>query len=191
MYSDLKENDIFIGIKNKNIEVFHYLYANYFYSLTLFAESYLFNEADAQDLVQDLFYHLWTKSFDETEIKSIKAYLYKAVRNRCLTLLKSKCVIDTLSDVDSDKLIMECCDQSEINEYLYARLYEVLNELPPRCKEIFMLKIVDGYKNREIAEKLDIAETTVKTQVQRAYALMRNKMIPFIFVIEILRSDYL
>ena len=53
-----------------------------------------------------------------------------------------------------------------------------------------MLKVVEGKKNKEIAEQLNIAETTVKTQVQRAYRMLRERLVPIFLLIEYLQGGF-
>ena len=75
-----------------------------------------------------------------------------------------------------------------IDEEIQQRLQKALDSLPDKCREIILLKVVEGKKNKEIAEQLDIAETTVKTQVQRAYRILREKLIPILLFIEYLQE---
>lgn len=56
---DIEEDLILARIKKRDKEAFRYLYEYYFAKMVLFAESYLYDEEEARDLVQDLFFHLW------------------------------------------------------------------------------------------------------------------------------------
>lgn len=56
---DIEENLILDRIKKHDKEAFRFLYEYYFTKIVLFAESYLYDEEEARDLVQDLFFHLW------------------------------------------------------------------------------------------------------------------------------------
>lgn len=77
-----------------------------------------------------------------------------------------------------------------IDEDVHRRLQEALNSLPDKCREIILLKVVEGKKNKEIAEQLNIAETTVKTQVQRAYRMLRERLVPIFLLIEYLQGGF-
>ena len=57
-----------------------------------------------------------------------------------------------------------------------------------KCREIILLKVVEGKKNKEIANQLGLAETTVKTQVQRAYRILREQLIPILLFISWLQN---
>ena len=58
---------------------------------------------------------------------------------------------------------------------IYRRLYQVLDELPKRCKEVFKYYL-EGKKNKEIAELLQISELTVKTQKRNAINYIRERL---------------
>ncbi len=71
-------------------------------------------------------------------------------------------------------------------EEIYRQLFAAIDELPPRQKEVFLL-CMEGKKNREIAEQLDISAETVKVQKRRAIARLRDKLSPmFIEIILVL-----
>jgi RNA polymerase sigma-70 factor (ECF subfamily) len=59
---------------------------------------------------------------------------------------------------------------------LAALLEKLINKLPPRRKEIFLLSRMDGLTYIEIAKKLDITENTVDTQIRKALDFLRQKL---------------
>ena len=77
---------------------------------------------------------------------------------------------------------------SHFEIHVEMRLQNALNTLPDKCREIILLKIVEGKKNKEIANQLGLAETTVKTQVQRAYRILREQLIPILLFISWLQN---
>ncbi len=66
-------------------------------------------------------------------------------------------------------------DFKMIEEEMYKILFEVIDSLPKRCKEIFELHLA-GRKNEEIANLLNISILTVKTQKSRAMQILRTHM---------------
>ena len=186
---DREENLILNRIKKRDKETFKVLYENYFAKMVLFSESYLYNEEEARDLVQDLFFYLWDHAETLQVTTSIKAYLFTSVRNRCLNVLRGRKIRDEHNDKLFEAQLFSGTEDVVIDEEVSQRLQEALNALPDKCREIILLKIVDGKKNKEIAEQLGIAETTVKTQVQRAYRMLREKLIPVLLFIEWLQME--
>ena len=60
-------------------------------------------------------------------------------------------------------------------EELYSRLQVVMDSLPPKCKEIFILGCVEGLSYKEVAEQLGVSVNTVKTQVKVAYKKIKSE----------------
>ncbi|MFR7810768.1 MAG: sigma-70 family RNA polymerase sigma factor [Butyricimonas faecihominis] len=91
---DAEEDLILARIKKRDKEAFRYLYEYYFAKMVLFAESYLYDEEEARDLVQDLFFHLWNHAGTLQVTTSVKAYLFTSVRNRCLNAIRDRKIRD-------------------------------------------------------------------------------------------------
>ena len=91
---DAEEDLILARIKKRDKEAFRYLYEYYFAKMVLFAESYLYDEEEARDLVQDLFFHLWNHAGTLQVATSVKAYLFTSVRNRCLNAIRDRKIRD-------------------------------------------------------------------------------------------------
>ena len=189
----MEYNDCYIitGIRNRDRGVFHYLYERYFTPMVLFAESYLYDKEEARDCVQELFFKLWEQASCFQVSISLKAYLYTSVRNKCLNVLRDKRIHDSHHDKLFEATLFSGDEDSDVDENIRCRLQEALGSLPERCREIFILKVVKGMKNREIAEELNLAETTVKTQIQRAYRMLRVRMISVILLILFLKIYFI
>lgn len=181
---EISNEELIARLKVRDKDAFHYLYKSYFSKLVLFAESYLYDEEEARDQVQNLFCYLWDNADKLFVTASLKYYLLTSLRNRCLNVLRERKIRDKHNDKLFEAQLFSGTDDVEINEEVAQRLREALDALPNKCREIILLKIVEEKKNREIAEQLGIAETTVKTQVQRAYRMLRERLIPIYLLIE-------
>ena len=73
-------------------------------------------------------------------------------------------------------MLFSCVEDPEIDEDIHERLKYILESLPEKQREVLLLHVVEKKKVREIAEQMDIAETTVKTHFQRALAILRNNL---------------
>ena len=69
----------------------------------------------------------------------------------------------------------ESSEDSENLEELYRRLQVVMDSLPPKCKEIFILGCVEGLSYKDVAEQLGVSVNTVKTQVKVAYKKIKSE----------------
>ena len=168
---------------------FDELFRKYYRRLVYFAMNVVKNKDSAEEVVQDLFVTLWEKK-DKLQLKvSLKAYLYRAVYNNSVQYYKKQqrfvyndvALLEELSDDYTDIL-----EQSELEE----RIYQTIEQLPEKCKEIFKLKRFDELKNREIAEKLKISIKTVETQMTRALKYLAKNLGDLILIVISLFSNW-
>ncbi len=160
--------------KNRFREVFK----KYYNPLCNFATTIVNDHKMAQDVVQDVFTKLWDKreklSIDTNE----KSYLFQAVRNRSLEMLRkqksdskvSKVVYNDVYDTSAE--LDEQAKKYMLKEYLYKSI----RQLPPKCQEIFVMNKINGLTYNEIATDLDISVKTVENQIGKAYRTLRTIM---------------
>lgn len=154
------------------------LYKQYFRQLCLYALHYIGDLDESKDIVQDCFTSLIKNNPD---ISSPRTYLYSSVRNRCIDLLRSKkkertAPMDDLSQISDE----EAQRRSEIE----VQLWEAIDALPPKRRELLLLHKRDGLKYSDIARLKGLSENTVRNQIFRAIeSLRRNskKILSFLF----------
>lgn len=155
---------------------FHELFGEYYRSLVVFAMRYVGAKEDAEDVVQDLFVSIWEKGEKFLSVRSLHTFLYNSVRNTCLNLLKHRKVEEKYLNYSMMfEEFSEDNDYEVLEDELYRRLFQVIEELPPRCREVFMLHL-EGRKNEEIAGLLEISLLTVKTQKKKALRYIRERL---------------
>ncbi|MDE6301911.1 MAG: RNA polymerase sigma-70 factor [Muribaculaceae bacterium] len=131
------------------------------------------NDAEAaEDLVEDAFVKLWQMLCDGATVENPKAYMYRAVRNGCISYLRGKretVSIDTVPEADDESV-----DTSERD----AAIWRAIDALPKGCREVFLLSKRDGLSNDEIADELGISVKTVKNQMTKAFSRLRDALSP-------------
>lgn len=164
---------------------FEVLFRKNFKGLTYFAIEYVKDHDIAREIVQDAFAGLWEKRDTIDPDKSPKSYLGSTVRNRCLNYLRDHKKFDRsilefegLSDgydyVEQDHLVT--------NE-LKLKIESATNELPAKCREVFLKNRSENMKYQEIADDLQISVKTVEAQMSKALRIMREKLAEFVSVI--------
>lgn len=159
------------------------IYTEYYSKLLRFAQTYLNSEADAENLVQDVFLKLWDKHPDLRDVENINAYLFKLVKNACINHLqheknvreymsRAKYIYET--DINIRIQALERFDDVIFDD---KKIEEILNnaieKLPERCREIFKLSRFEGLKYTEIANRLSISPNTVENQMVIALKKLR------------------
>lgn len=156
---------------------FEKLYDEYYSSLCLFANKYLHDLDLARSLVQELFVDLWLKREKITVRDSVKPYLYRAVRNKSINYLRESKKSVSFSDISESSLNLQSSYEDKLEEAeLNNRINQSINELPEKCREIFLLCRFEGLKYNQIATKLNISVKTVEMQMGIALKKLRSKL---------------
>ncbi len=145
--------------------------------LCKFSCRYVKNIHVAESIVHDVFHKILLNRKKWNPSSTIPSYLYTAVRNESLNYLKHIKVENRREQfVDlPEKAIMTPEDEFTNNETIDA-VRKALDELPDRCREIFIMKIYDGFSYAEIAAILNISTNAINVQVSRAYKTLRKNL---------------
>ena len=173
----MMEKDISIEELNRQeVEAFHTLYKRYYRALVCYAMQWTGAQEPAEDLVQDLFSAIWEKRMTFFSLTSFQSFLYNSVKNASLNYLKHKDVEQNYAQrVQEDNPLRLPEEEDDFfEEELYRRVFQLVDQLPDRCREVFLL-YMKGRKNEEIADALQISIETVKTQKKRAMQFLRKK----------------
>ena len=168
---------LFNEIKQRNRNVFERLFYEYYSCLVKYAEGFVFDKQVCEDIVQNLFIHFWEQANWITIERSVKAYFYQSVKNRCLNHLRDIRIQDKHKLLYLEGLLNSDDADSWIDSELVGRIEKAIEKLPPRMASLFRLKYLEGKKYREIAAEVNVSENTVKTQVQRAKTKLRKLLL--------------
>lgn len=139
--------------------------------LGMYALRIVMNVSDAEDIVQNVFVNVWNRIQEGYEPENLKSYLYRAVRNASLKFQAKENNEYSAENIENaENVADEEIDTSERD----ARLWEAINKLPPKCREVFLLSKRDNYLYREIAEALDISVKTVENHYTKAMKALRK-----------------
>ena len=153
---------------------------NFFY-FDLFNRAYrlLKDEEKSKDIVHDVFLKLCAYSLKDRMSKPsgssfiLKAYLLRAVRNRCLDFIDQETNRRTILDGVKDSIFQLFSRSLAEESFVEANYKEMLDMLPDRQREILQLHL-DGYQNDEIAESLNLSYNTVRNQISTSKATIRS-----------------
>ena len=172
MGSDFKK------IQEGDVTAFRQFFKDFYPSLCFFSNKILHDEAAAKDIVQEAFICLWNKKNDIYCIHSAKSYLFKFVKNRSLNYLRdnhSKSKVKP-EELDNNYSYHDFAIENET----YCIINSAIQTLSPREKQVIEL-ILDGFKNPEIANQLDVSINTIKTLKSRAFKTLRTTLNGFSF----------
>ncbi|MES2240147.1 MAG: sigma-70 family RNA polymerase sigma factor [Bacteroidota bacterium] len=159
---------------HKDLKIFESLYKEHFAYLSLVSFNITKDKDVAKDVVQDFYIYLWEKEDALNFTISFKAYAARAVKNLSLQHLeKSKTI-----SIDSKKIVLPKMEEQavfeKVEENRKPRIQTLVEKIPQARREIFVSHVVEGLSYAEIAENYNISVNTVKTQMKRAYAFLRE-----------------
>jgi RNA polymerase sigma-70 factor (family 1) len=170
------ESQLVHNLSNSNIFAFNILYKAYSGRLYRFALGYLKSEAEAEELVQEVFTIIWERRADLKMELSFKSFLFTIAFNIIRKHFRAKSyLIEYLKSGSGDDLDAQTTDKigyDSLNQYLTA----LVNQLPRRRKEIFIKSRFDGLCIKEIAEDLKISHKTVENQLTDALKFIRTNL---------------
>jgi RNA polymerase sigma-70 factor (family 1) len=191
----MQETDqaVFSAIRSGQIPAFEMLFKTHYKPLCRYANSYLKDPDGAEELVQATFIGLWEKRTFISIESSLKAYLYRAVRNSCLNELKHEQVKQKYLAQESirGEKLADSADHLAIHSELEKKIREALDTLPQQCRLIFTLSRFEELKYQEIADQLNLSVKTVENQMGKALKLMRIQLKDYLPLLAILMNQLL
>jgi RNA polymerase sigma factor (sigma-70 family) len=131
---------------------------------------------EAQDVMQDAFIKIFGKLADYEKKGSLEGWVRRIVVNTALDSYRKNKKHQKNVDVDSVDYLLE--DKTFIIEELNADdLLAVIKTIPAGYQMVFNLFAIEGYSHKEIAEQLNITESTSKSQYSRARKLLRDLLV--------------
>lgn len=152
------------------MDAFRKIYDSYSQALFRFANSYLKDSFEAEEIVQDVFLKVWEKREDVDVQKSLKSYLYRITVNKVFNELKHRVVKQKYEKhaQNLDRVTGETPESSIQFQELNKKLDILLTKLPEQQRTIFIMSRWKGLTNAEIAEQLNLSIRTVENQIYRA-----------------------
>lgn len=179
--------DLIKGIIAGDSRSFEVFYKKYFTALCLFANSRVRDSELGREVVQEVFLSLWKNREKLVIHESAKSYLYRAVINRIINHFKhQKVEAAYLESLEKDRTESNQADQFELEE----KLFRLIDDLPPRRKEVFTLSRFEGLRYKEIAGRLNISLKTVEGQMSQALKFLEENLQEYlpVFILSLLQG---
>ena len=152
-------NIVIDRIQQGNELAFKELFDEFYQALCVFALTYVKDQVQAADIVQEVFIKYWNRRGDFDNLFKVKSFLYTVVRNDCLnTIRNNKEIREDISLIESDAFFVD----NLVEEEAYRIFYNAVEALPLQTREVIQLTL-DGLKNAEIAVHMGIAASSVHT----------------------------
>ena len=171
-------------LKNGKREALNGIFRYYYPKMMAYAASMIAPKA-AEDIVQEVFLYIWENREKMYLGEGFQSYLYQATYTRCMNYIREKQSFAKYHSYTYDKYWKDyqslLGDDNSVIENLsvkdfYHRLYELLEQLPPQRREVFILAYIKGMTAKEIAEQSQIPKRTVDSHLYLALRFLKEKM---------------
>ena len=161
----------------KQPEIFESVFHKYYASLCYFANKFVRDDEAARDIVQEVFLRFWESKGKFENQSALKSFLYSCVQNAALNYLEKLQVRAKANR----RLGLKTPDEEDVFNFqvetdVFEEIFAAIDELPAECQRIFKMSYIEMLDIKTICERLDVAESTVKTQRQRAKKYLRERL---------------
>jgi len=131
----------------------------------------------AEEITQDIFIKIWENRRELSEINYFSTWTFTIGRNLALNVLKQ----DAARFLREAHYVRSQENHSDSESDIYLKDYEgllntIVNQLPPKRREILKLKMEKGWSHEEIGQHLGISPNTVKNQLAKSYSSVRKEL---------------
>lgn len=183
--SSLSDHELYDLLAQDDEAAFALLYKRYWKRLIYKALLKLDNEADAEEVVQEIFIDLWNSRHRIRIQYSVHTYLAAMVRYKIMARIAASQTRPQLSDDNVYQLSIP--DHSTEQWLNFADLRDeieaAVKALPEKCQLVFRLSREQGMTDRQIAAHLDISQKTVEAHISKALKTLHSSLGIFFFFI--------
>lgn len=166
-------------LREGDMVAFDAIYYKYCKKLHVFVLKYLKRNEDAEGIVQEVFIKIWESRGKIDIYASFESFLFTIAYNATMSLLrkrmsetKSREYLKSLQQVSSDEQIIDEIQYRELQQ----RVESLLKQLTPRQEEIYRLSREEGLTHEEIAQKLNISESTVNNHMVKTIKFLKSHL---------------
>jgi RNA polymerase sigma-70 factor (ECF subfamily) len=166
------------NLRNGDMMAFDVIYRKYSPKLFGFILKILKVESDAEEIMQEVFMKIWEMRDKIETYTSFDSFLYTITYNKSINLIRKK--ITERKYVDFLKSQPELAEPAVIEDLhfleLSSKVDRLVQELPARQKEVFLLSREKELTYKEIAEELNISKNTVENHMVKALKYLRDNL---------------
>jgi len=166
-------------MKADDMTGFDMLYRKYSERIFNFAYGILKSRIDAEEIVQDVFYKVWEKRDTIREDISFSSFIFTVTYNASISFLRKRFretkfydYLKSIQHFEVQDNVSTDIEYAELNE----KASRLINKLPGRQKEVYLLSREEGLTYKEIAEKLQISVNTVENHMVKALRFLREHL---------------
>ena len=135
---------------------------------------YAQDKAEAEDILQDSFIKVFKKIQKYDDRGSLEGWIRRITVNTAIDHIRKR--KNRQGDITINEAITEEVSESALDQLELEFLFKLIQALPPGYRVVFNLYAIEGYSHAEIGEKLNISESTSRSQYTRARAMLKTRI---------------
>lgn len=155
---------------------FETIFRTHYQALVGFGARYTGSTAAAEEVVQDVFLGLWRQRHAMPPSDKIRPYLYRAVHNRALNVVRHERVVRAREAELAEPAVAPSSEEEVMRRETERVVREAIDRLPERCRLIFILSREQRLTYAQIADAAGVSIKTVETQMGRALRALRSAL---------------
>jgi len=173
----VSDQELVERLRGGNQDAFDAIFREHYSFLVGLVQSMLHDRAVAEEIAQDVMLELWRRRESIVLEATLRAYLFRAARNRALNYIRHERVVQRAAPYAADEpSAPPSAEHALADAEIERAVHAALQELPPRCREVFELSRIHNLKYAEIARTLEISIKTVEAQMGKALRLLRESL---------------
>ncbi len=173
----MSDQELVERLRGGSQDAFDAIFREHYSFLVGLVQSMLHDRGVAEEIAQDVMLELWRRRDTLIVEATLRAYLYRAARNRALNFIRHERVAQRAAPYAADETTAPATAEHALADAEIDRAVRAaLEQLPPRCREVFELSRIHNLKYAEIARTLDISIKTVEAQMGKALRLLRASL---------------
>lgn len=172
-------------MKTDDSKIFDDIFRRTYPKLFFYARGITGDDSDAEDVVAEAFEEMWKRRGEMEWGDRIEGFLFRAVFTRAVNLLRkryrSDAQLSLLIEINDHRLAFLESErgnpQNDLEQDdLQEAIQQALDELPLKCREVFVMSYVSGFRHQEIADALGISVRTVEAHIYSALKFLRKRL---------------
>ncbi|MEP7320020.1 MAG: RNA polymerase sigma factor [Panacibacter sp.] len=144
--------------------------------MMLVCRRYVKSPEDAEEILLDGFYKFFKNIslFNYRSDGELYTWIKRIMINECLMLLRKKNVFTIVTESAAEEIPLQ---EEALNNLSAKEIFDLIVQLPVGYRTVFNLHAIEGMEHKEIAELMDIAEGTSKSQLSKAKSLLQKNLL--------------
>lgn len=167
-------------LKADDETAFKEIYTRYWEVLFKAAYFRIASKETAQELIQNLFLHIWEKR-NSLSVSNLEGYLHTAIKNRVINYFETTLVQRKYQQHIRETFCNQSLETEATVQYkeLYLAFEKALQQLPPKTRDVFKMSRFEHLSIKEIAFRLNISEKAVEYHITSSLKALRSNLKDF------------